>query len=162
MIWRDHCEAPLAGCPEGIQPLAILSTRIACCKKLHAKETCAMLPVQCVHAEDVKLTCDRSYRTAGVDELKACNIYQMNMSNFYRATIAGAASEFSRRAGLVSDQQQKSTVASLTKLIFSYLSKYNNVPACFFIALFGGEGPEGLSGIGAGVSVWPLKDSRTL
>ncbi len=120
-----------------------------------------MLPVQCVHAEDVMLTCDRSYRTAGVDELKACNI-TMNMSNFYRATVAGAASEFSRRAGLVSDQQQKSTVASLTKLIFSYLSKYNNVPACFFIALFGGEGPEGLSGIGAGVSVWPLKDSRTL
>lgn len=121
-----------------------------------------MLPVQCVHAEDAMLTCNRSYRTASVDELKAYNIYQMSMSSFHCATLAGAASDFFRRAGPVLDWQQKSTVASLTKLIPSYLSKYNNVPACFFIALFGGEGPEGLGGTGAGVSAWPLKDSRTL
>jgi len=54
--------------------LASLKTRIACCRQLDATETCAMLPVQCVHAEYAVLTCDRSYRTAGVDELKACNI----------------------------------------------------------------------------------------
>ncbi len=70
-----------------------------------------MLPVQCWHAEYAMLTCDRSYRTAGVDELKACNNYQMKVSSLCCVTVAAAASESVRRADLVFGQQQKSTMA---------------------------------------------------
>ena len=112
MIWHDHCEALLADCPEGIQPSAILKTRTSCRKGCMQQR-----PVHCclydvLHIEHAMFTCDRSYRTAGVDELKACNIYQMELSSFCCVTVSGAASEPDRiNTGPVLGQQQLSTTA---------------------------------------------------
>lgn len=73
-----------------------------------------MLPVQCVRAEYAVLTCDRSYRTAGVDELKACNIYQMKMSSRCCDTIAAAASKSVRPSGFSIGPAAKEHLGGLT------------------------------------------------